>query len=299
MNFLVTGATGFIGSKLATQLIARGDAVHYFARKQNPKLPAACIFHPWQIETEPDFHGMPNLDAVIHLVGETVNQRWTEEAKKRIYASRVQSTRNLVKGLAGLQNKLPVLVNASAIGYYGDRGDEVLTEDKPPGHDFLAKVCIDWEREAGHGTEFGMRVVPIRFAAVLGRESGAFPLMKRPAQLGLGARFGDGNQWMSWIHIQDLVDMILFAVSNEQIGGVMNGASPEPVTNRAFTKALGDALHRPAFLAVPKFVLKAALGEMSSFLVSSLRVVPARAEHAGFSFQFATLAAALRDLVRS
>jgi uncharacterized protein len=298
VNFLISGATGFVGSRLAQHLIARGDLLHYLARKPSDKLPPTAVFHHGDIQTPPGLTGLPVIDAAVHLVGEPVNQRWTEQTKRRIHSSRVDGTRNLVKALATLDPKPAVFVSASAIGYYGDRGDETLTEDKGPGDNFLAKVCVDWEREAQVAAEFGIRTVRIRIAAVLGPEAGAFPLMKRPASLGLGAAFGNGRQWMSWIHVEDLVRLIVFAVENPMLVGPVNGASPEPVTNAAFTKALGHALHRPAFLSVPKFALRLMLGEMVEFLFDSLRVIPAAAMQAGFEFRFGRLTTALEDLVR-
>jgi uncharacterized protein (TIGR01777 family) len=236
------------------------------------------------------------MDAIIHLTGEPVAQRWTAEARKRIYESRVTSTRNLVSALGKLRHRPEVLVSASAVGYYGNRGDELLTEESAPGDNYLAKVCVAWEAAAVEARAFGVRVTPVRIATVLGREGGAFPQMAKPAQLGLGATFGDGRQWMSWIHVQDLVDLLLFTARTTALTRVVNGASPEPVTNAAFTRELGQALHRPAFLSVPRFVLRAALGEMSSFLFDSLRVIPQAAQQAGFQFRLGGLERALAEV---
>jgi uncharacterized protein (TIGR01777 family) len=211
----------------------------------------------------------------------------------------VEGTRNLVSALGKLRHKPEVLITASAVGYYGDRGSEILTEDSAPGANFLAKVCVRWEAEALKAREHGIRVVPVRFATVLGREGGAFPLMEKPTRFGLGAKFGNGNQWMSWIHVKDLVNLLLFAASQPSVKSALNGSSREPVTNGVFTHALARALHRPAFLSVPRFVLDVALGEASSFLFDSLRVIPAAVEVTGFQYQYGALAAALADLVKS
>jgi uncharacterized protein (TIGR01777 family) len=278
--------------------VANGDSVHYLARRRNPKFDSQVSFHCWDTREEAPLKSVPRLDAIIHLTGEPVAQRWTDEVKKRIYSSRIEGTRNLVSALAKLRHRPEVLVSASAVGYYGNRRDEILTEQSQPGASFLAKVCVDWEAEAVKARLLGLRVVPVRIATVLGPDGGAFPLMARPARFGLGAKFGNGNQWMSWIHVQDLVSLFLFAATHTGVTGTMNGTSPEPITNAGFTKALGEALHRPAFLSVPKFVLRAALGEMSQFLFDSLRVIPKSVEHTAFAYRYPDLRNALADLAR-
>ena len=299
MTYLITGATGFIGSKLVRRLVDNGDAVNYLARRRSAKFDSQVSFHVWDTtKEEAPLKSVPHVDAIIHLAGEPVAQRWTDEAKKRILSSRVDGTRNLVSALAHVRQKPEVLVMASAVGYYGDRGEEILTEDSGPGKDFLADVCVKWEAEGVKAREFGVRVVPIRFGTVLGKDGGAFPLMAKPARLGLGANFGDGQQWMSWIHVEDLLSLILFAAKEQSVTGVLNGTSPQPVRNAIFTKTLGEALHRPTFLSAPKFALRAILGEMSEFLFDSLRVTPAAAQKAGFEYRFGGLRAALTDLVR-
>jgi len=298
MTYLITGATGFIGSKLVRLLAANGDAVNYLARRRSSKFDSQVSFHVWDTQEEAPLNSVPRVDAIIHLSGEPVAQRWTEEAKKRIYNSRVEGTRNLVSALGKLRHKPEVLVMASAVGYYGDRGEEILTEDSVAGSNFLAKVCVDWEAEGIKARDFGVRVVPVRFATVLGKDGGAFPLMAKPTRFGLGARFGDGQQWMSWIHVEDLIDLLLFAAKQPAIAGVLNGASPQPVRNAVFTRTLAEALHRPAFLSAPKFALRALLGEMAEFLFDSLRVVPKAVEQAGFEYRHGSLRAALAELVK-
>lgn len=295
MTYLVTGATGFIGSKLVEQLLARGDAVYYLARRRSAKLPTQASFHPWDTSTIPELNALSRIDAILHLAGEPVAQRWSAEVKKRIYDSRVLGTRNLVTAIAGLRRKPSVLVSASAIGYYGDRGSEMLTESEAPGTNFLANVCKDWELEASQARELGLRVVPVRISTVLGREGGALKAMLPPFRLGLGGKFGSGEQWMSWIHLEDLVRLFLFAADDATIAVPMNGTSPQPVTNAQFTKELARVLHRPAFLPVPRFAMKLLLGEMAEFLFTSLRVIPESAERAGFAFKYRELDTALKS----
>jgi uncharacterized protein len=298
MTFLITGATGFIGKKLANLLLARGDAVNYLGRARSPQLDSRVAYHPWNnVKELPPLNSVPRLDAVVHLAGEPIAQRWTSAAKKRIYSSRVEGTRQLVTAIGNLRYKPKVLVSASAIGYYGDRGDETLIERSAWGNGFLTEVCRDWEREALRAREFGLRVVTPRFAMVLGREGGALPKMLTPFRLGLGGKLGDGRQWMSWIHIDDLLRLLLFAVENPAATGALNASSPRPVTNAEFTRTLSATLRRPAVLAVPKMALKLALGEMASVLFDSLRVLPQATERAGFRFEQPKLAGALSSLL--
>jgi hypothetical protein len=298
MTFLITGATGFIGKKLAHRLLVRGDAVNYLGRERNSQLDSRVAYHPWSnLKELPPLNTMPRLDAIVHLAGEPIAQRWTQAAKKRIYTSRVEGTRQLVTAIGRLRHKPAVLVSASAIGYYGDRGDETLIERSAWGNGFLTDVCRDWEREALRAREFGLRVVTPRFATVLGREGGALPKMLPPFRLGLGGKLGDGRQWISWIHIDDLLRLVLFAVENRAVHGALNASSPKPVTNAEFTRTLATALQRPAILPVPKIVLKLALGELAGLLLGSLRVLPQATEQAGFRFERPKLAGALVSLL--
>jgi uncharacterized protein len=299
MNYLVTGASGFIGQHLTQALLDRGDSVHYLARRKSNRIDQRAIFHAWQTESQPVLEEVPLFHAVIHLAGEPVSQRWNTEVKRKIFDSRVDGTRHLVSALGKRSQPPAVLVSASAIGYYGNRGDEALTEDSAPGSDFLAEVCIAWEREAARAREFGMRVVPIRISVVLGREGGALPKMLTPFRLGLGGRLGSGRQWMSWIHAGDLVRLILFAIENETVIDVLNGSSPDPVTNLEFTRALAKAVHRPALFPVPPAALRLALGEMAGAVLGSQKVLPQAAQRYGFAFRFPVLADALQELLRS
>lgn len=297
MTYLVTGATGFIGSKLVEQLLARGDAVYYLARRRSTKLPTQASFHPWDTSKIPELKALSRIDAIFHLAGEPVAQRWSADVKRRIYDSRVLGTRNLVTAIAGLRHRPSVLVSASAIGYYGNRGNDMLTESQAPGSGFLASVCKEWEREASKARELGLRVVPVRISMVLGHGGGALKAMLPAFRLGLGGKFGSGEQWTSWIHLEDLMRLFLLAADNATITNALNGSSPRPVTNAQFTNALAHALHRPAFLPVPRFAMKLLLGEMADFLFTSARVIPEAADRAGFTFKYPELDTALKSIL--
>jgi len=276
MIIAVTGSSGFIGRRLTQRLRTEGHTVREISLRRGPVIVPVC-------------------HAVVHLAGEPVAQRWTRSARNRILKSRVEGTKFLVKALS--EHPPPVLISASAIGYYGSRGDEILTETSKPGGDFLAQVVIGWEREARSAEQFGVRVVPLRFGAVLGRGGGALKKILLPFRLGLGGRLGSGQQWMSWIHLDDLIALIGFAIESEQCKGVMNAVAPHPVTNDEFTHDLARALHRPAVFPVPEFGLKLLYGEMSQIILGSQRVIPEAALQAGFQFRFAELGPALRQIV--
>jgi uncharacterized protein (TIGR01777 family) len=296
MTYLITGATGFIGGRLTGSLLSGGHSVNYLGRRRSGQLDARAAYHCWGDETSL-LESVPRVDAIVHLMGEPVSQRWTPEVKRRIHESRVVGTRQLVSAIRLLKHRPSVLVSASAVGFYGDRGDEVLGEGSEIGAGFLADLCHDWEAEAVRAEELGLRVVRVRIGVVLGREGGALSKMLLPFRLGLGGRLGDGRQWIPWIHVDDLIRMIVFAAESESIRGPLNGSSPNPVTNAEFTRVLASALRRPAFLPMPKFALQLALGEMADFLFSSLRVLPRASEEAGFTFHYPRLDAALRALL--
>ena len=297
MNCLVTGASGFIGTSLVELLLSQGHSVDYLARRQTKQLDGKADFHHWETDEKPALRDMPPFDAVIHLAGEPVAQRWNGEVKRKIVDSRVDGTRNLVLALAESSKRPSVLVSASAIGYYGGRGDEWLTEQSGPGHGFLAGVCVAWEREAVQAREYGIRVVPIRIATVLGTNGGALPKMVAPFRLGLGGKFGNGRQWISWIHVTDLVRLIGFTLENKEMTDAVNGSSPNPVTNLEFSRTLSRKLHRPSLFSVPRFALKFGLGEMGDVLLESQRVSPDAAVKHGFRFKFPQLSDALTDLL--
>ncbi|HXR09359.1 MAG TPA: TIGR01777 family oxidoreductase, partial [Candidatus Acidoferrales bacterium] len=245
---------------------------------------------------EPPAESLNTMDAVIHLAGEPVAQRWNGEVKRRILDSRVLGTRRLVDAIARVRHTPKVLVCASAIGYYGDRGDEVLTESSTPGSGFLADVCRGWESEADRAAQFGLRVVKLRIGFVLGKGGGALARMIPALRAFVGGRLGSGKQWMPWIHVHDVAEMFVHAVEND-ISGVWNATSPTPVTNADFTRGMGNALHRPAVFPVPPFALKLAFGELGQHMLDSSRVIPDAALKAGFPFRFPELAPALRDLL--
>lgn len=281
MNVAITGASGLIGTRLKHRLSEAGNTVQPVSRSAGDSELAGIL---------------GAADAVVHLAGEPVAQRWTESAKKRIYDSRVDGTRALVEALSKQSPRPRVLVSASAIGYYGSRGDQVLTETSSPGSDFLANVVIAWEQAAQSADILGIRVVQMRFGMVLGR-GGALAKLLPPFRYGVGGRLGSGRQWMSWIHIEDAVNLILFALTYPAVHGPVNATAPHPVTNDEFTNRLAMALHRPTLFPVPAFALKLALGEMSGVLLASQRVIPAVAKSAGFRFQFPDLSKALENLL--
>jgi uncharacterized protein (TIGR01777 family) len=244
----------------------------------------------------PPAESLAGVDAVVHLAGEPVAQRWTAAARGRIRRSRVEGTRNLMEGLAKLLRPPRVVVCASAVGYYGSRGDEVLSEASLPGEGFLPEVCVAWEREAEAAGFFGARVVRLRIGVVLARGGGALARMLPPFRLGIGGRLSTGRQWMSWIHLDDLVGLIRFALENDSLRGAVNAVAPAPATNAEFTRALAAAVHRPAIFPVPAPALRLLFGEMAQVMLSSQRAAPFAAQAAGFEFRHADLRAALRDV---
>lgn len=292
MRVAVTGATGRIGRHLAARLRERGDEVTALSRD-----PAAGV--RWDATAEPaPAAALAGRDAVVHLAGEDVAQRWSAEAKRRIRASREVGTRNLVAGLRALPAaECPgVLVSGSASGYYGSRGDEEVTERDGPGEGFLADVCVAWEREAQAAESLSptLRVVRIRTGIVLDRDGGALAKMLPPFRLGVGGPVAGGRQWMPWIHRDDEVGILLTALDDDRWSGPVNACAPSPVTNRAFSRALGRALGRPAVAPVPGAAIRALYGEMASIVTTGVRMVPARAQELGYAFAHPGLDAALR-----
>lgn len=300
MKVLVTGGSGFVGTALCASLVTAGHEVTVLTRgdKGAGRLPAgveACVGDPtapgpWQ-------EVAAGHDAFVNLAGAGIFSRWTPEHKKLIRSSRVDSTRNLVDAMARRRSgQGAVLVSASAVGYYGPRGGEELSEEAPPGEDFLAGVCKQWEAEAQAAARLGARVVCARFGIVLGGGGGALGQMLPLFRLGLGGPLGSGRQCFSWIHVADLVTALLFCLENE-MSGAANCCAPSPVTNREFTRTLGRVLRRPAFLPAPGFAVRLAMGEMGSVVLTGQRVIPQALMRAGFSFQFPELEGALRDLL--
>ncbi len=297
MRALVTGASGFIGKHLLQRLsepVVVSRSAHRVAGPEGIRvqqwdpmsgpLPAECL---------------RDVDAIFHLAGEPVaSGRWTAKKKARIRDSRRVGTANLVRGLAAAEVRPRVLVCASAVGYYGDRRDEILDESSAPGNDFLAEVCRLWESAAAEANRFGVRVVSVRTGVVLGRDGGALAKMLLPFRLGLGGRLGGGRQWMPWVHINDLVGLLLHAATHDAVEGPMNGTAPHPVTNREFTRLLAATLRRPALFPMPGAALKLAVGEFAEVLLASQRVVPQVALRTGYAFQYPDLKPALEEILR-
>ena len=297
MHVLVTGATGLVGPRVVSALLARGDTVTVLSR--NPDSARARLGDVralgWSPPTVPP-EALQGVDGVIHLAGEPVPGRWTDEKKRRIHDSREQGTKALVDAIAAADPKPAVLVSASAIGWYGDRGDEVLTEDSTPGDDFLATVCKAWEEAAAAVEEHSVRRVSLRIGLVLDPAGGALGEMLPMAKLGLAGPLGGGRQWWSWIHRDDLVAMLLAALDGDW-AGAYNATAPNPVSQGAFAKAVGATLGRPAFLPAPAFALKIALGGFSTEILTSKKILPKRAQEAGFAFAYEDLEPALKDLL--
>jgi hypothetical protein len=302
MRIVVTGATGFVGRPLVRRLLEAGHVVTAWARdpeRARRLLPARCAVVRWDAGGDVDPTALREIDAVVHLAGAGVAEgRWTARRRHAIRESRVAGSRALVRALGALPpGSRPVtLVAASAIGYYGDRGDEVLSERAGGGTGFLAEVCRDWEAEICAAGALGVRTAVLRIGIVLGRGGGALGRMLLPFRLGVGGRLGGGRQWMSWIHLDDLVALLLVAFEEPAAAGPVNAVAPGAVTNAAFTAALARALGRPAVLPVPAVVLRFALGEMSSVLLASQRVAPDAATALGFVARHPDLPGALADL---
>jgi uncharacterized protein len=295
---LLSGASGMVGGALRQALIAQGVPVRQLVR--GPTRAAGQI--AWNPATVPAVRDAAKLEgcaAAIHLSGASVaGRRWTESYRREMTASRVDTTHALSETLAGLKRKPQVLVVASAVGIYGDRGDELLDESSQPGAGFLAELCRSWEAAAVPAVEAGIRVVHARLGVVLGR-GGALAKMLPAFRLGLGGPLGNGRQWMSWVSLEDAIAALLFALATPALTGAMNVTSPEPLTNAAFTRALGKALHRPALLPAPALALRLAFGQMADeTLLASQRVVPSRLIAAGFQFKHAAIDEALRASVR-
>jgi uncharacterized protein len=296
MDITVTGATGLIGRRLVAALTDRGDRVTVLSRDAGRARAAlgveAVAWDP--VAGQAPCAALDGRDAVLHLAGAPVAQRWTARAKDDIVRSRVLGTRNLVAGLLEAGPRPAALIAASAVGYYGDRGDAVLGEDAPPGDDFLARACVGWEAEADAAAALGVRVARLRTGVVLDRSGGALETMLPPFRAGLGGPVGGGEQYLPWIHADDVVGMYLAALDGDW-RGPYNASAPDPVTNRAFAKALGRALRRPAVLPVPALALRLRYGEMSTIVTAGQRAVPRRALQAGHAFRHPGLDAALAD----
>jgi hypothetical protein len=297
MNVTITGASGFIGRRLMKTLLEGKHSVHVLSRHAGTNLPPGVRLSVWNATGDgPPEEALQEADAIVHLAGEPIAQRWTPEVKERIRASRVDGTRRLVEALSTVSRRPAVLVCGSATGIYGSRGDEILTESSAPGSDFLAAICKEWEKQAELAESLGMRVVTVRTGIVLGTGGGALARMLPPFRRFVGGKLGSGRQWMSWIHLDDLVGLIRFVLENP-LSGPVNGTAPNPVTNADFTRSLAAALRRPAIFPVPGLALKLLFGEMAQVLLGSQRVLPRAAQAAGFRFHYPELSRALKQLL--
>ncbi len=302
MRVLVTGATGLIGSALCDALLSRGDEVVGLTRdpdKARPKNPTVH-WYAWQATAErPPTEALTGVDGVVNLIGEEINQRLTDQAKVRIRESRLVSTRNLLQGIQAAPSKPQVFIGQSAIGYYGDRGAKILDEESPPGDGFTADIPIDWETAERKAEGIVTRVVIFRTGLVISKRGGLLKQLLLPFKLGVGGPIAGGEQFMSWIHIDDEVGLLLWALDNDQVSGIVNATAPNPVTNRELSKALGRALHRPAFMPIPKFAVSALRGgELADAVAGGARVLPRRALDLGYEFRHPELDEALRSALR-
>jgi uncharacterized protein (TIGR01777 family) len=295
----IAGATGLIGRRLVGELKDGGWEVTVLSRdpaRARSVLGEDVEAHSWEMLSAPaPAAALEGRDAVVNLAGEPVSQRWSETAKQAIRASRVTGTENLIAGLRALERRPRALLAASAVGYYGARGSEPLDEEAPPGRDFLAEVCVEWERAAEQASALGMRVALIRTGVVLDGEGGALEKMLPPFRLGVGGPIAGGRQFLPWIHVEDVVGIYRAALEDERWSGAVNATAPAPVTNRDFSHALGRALHRPAALPVPGFALQALYGEMAQIITGGARVVPAKPLMLAYAFRHAELDEALRS----
>jgi uncharacterized protein (TIGR01777 family) len=305
MRIFVTGGTGLVGTRLIKHLLDRGDQVILLSRRADvvrEKFSGCGI-----VQGDPTTPGtwqaaVDGCDAVVNLAGRNVfDKRWNAAFKQELVESRVKSTQNVVEALRRKAQRADgapkVLVNASAIGWYGPHGDEELAEESPPGNDFLAELCVQWEKAAHAVETAGVRCVIVRVGVVLDKEGGALAKLLLPFKLGAGGPVGSGRQWMSWIHHDDLVGLFLLGLDNAAARGPLNGTAPEPVTNREFGKALGAALHRPSFMPTPAFALRLVLGEVADVITAGQRVLPKRPLGLGYSYKFPTVDAALKNIV--
>jgi hypothetical protein len=297
MKILIGGSHGLVGTALIKTLEADGHEIFRLVRHY----PGAET----EIEWSPDRYSIQlarieGFDAVVNLAGESIAEgRWTEEKKRRIRESRVKGTKLLGDALANLSSPPKTFICASAVGYYGSRGDELLTEASTPGNDFLAEVCVEWEKATALASEKGIRVLNTRFGVILDAHGGALAKMLPPFRMGIGGRIGSGKQWMSWIALDDVVAALKFALTNEGLSGPVNFVAPNPVTNAEFTKTLGKALSRPTLFPIPAFGVRLIFGEMAdALLLSSQRVAPERLKEAGYQFQYQQLEAALRHVLQ-
>jgi uncharacterized protein len=303
LKLVIAGGTGFIGSALCSKLIGQGHSLTLLTRSTPaPTNSSNKKWITWNPETGGAWEAtvgesLVGADGVINLAGEPIAaKRWTAAQKEKIRSSRINATRVLVNAMGKARQQPKFLLNASAVGYYGPRGDEMVAEKDRPGNDFLARVCVDWEEEAKKAEQHGLRVLRLRTGIVLGKGGGALAKMIPPFKLFVGGPLGTGGQWMPWIHLEDEVGLMLFLLENQNAQGAFNAAAPNPVTMSEFCKTLGHVLRRPSWAPVPAFALRLLLGEMAEILLTGQRVVPANTQKIGYSFKYPTLLTALESL---
>jgi len=302
-RIVITGATGLIGKKLAKSLVDRKDEVIIFTRdisKAKSIFPRVKEFVEWDYHKPEEWKSkLENSDAVVHLAGINLfAKRWSNEFKKSVIKSRETSTRNLVEAVKSCNKKPEVFISASGVGYYGDCGDNILTEDFPNGKDFLAEVCKIWESESAKVESANVRSVQVRTGLVLSPEDGALKQMLPPFRLFVGGPLGNGKQWSSWLHIDDIVGIYLNAIDNKKLSGAVNAASPNPVRMKEFAKILGKVINRPSLFPVPKFMLRLVVGQAAEVVIASQRIKSKKILESGYKFKFETLEVALMDLLR-
>ena len=297
MKIAISGASGFVGTSLTRALRVHGDDVRPIVRAGDKQQAGDIHWDPTSAFV--DMAALEGTDAVLHLSGAGIaDKRWSDERKRVLRSSRIDTTRVLVDAISRLQQKPKVFVCASAIGIYGDRDDEILTETSPHGPDFLSLLARDWEAEATRASHAGIRTVMLRFGIILDAHGGALPVMMRPFHFGVGGKLGSGKQWMSWIALEDVVEIIRAAIAKPELNGPMNVVSPNPVRNEEFTRILAHAMHRPALLPALAFALRLALGEMAdALLLSSQRVQPSRLDSIGYTFRFSDLDTCIKTIL--
>lgn len=297
MNILITGGTGFIAEELRDLLLKQGHFLTIITRSPE-KYESESAQNQQFISWDDDLvSAMEETDVVINLVGKNLATIWTEEAKKEIYSSRVDTTNQIVDAVRKAESRPELMISASGVSYYGDRGDDILDEDEPAGNGFLPRLCVAWEEAARQVEELGVRLVIFRNGVVLEKGGGALQVMLPVFKLGLGGSIGSGRQYFPWIHRHDACRAMDFAITNKELEGACNLTSPNPVTMNELAGTMGEVLHRPAFFRVPEFAVKALLGEMSDSILDSLRAQPKKLQKAGFEFRFAYLEEALGDIV--
>ncbi|MCZ7608951.1 MAG: TIGR01777 family oxidoreductase [Ignavibacterium sp.] len=302
-KIIITGATGLIGQQLTIKLTDMGYKITIFTRNPDnaqKKLPNVHKVVKWEYDYVDEWlHELESVDAVIHLAGANIStKRWNKEYKKLLYDSRIISTKKLIEAIKTVERKPKVFITASAIGYYGNRSDEILTEESEAGKDFLANLCNDWEKEAKNVEQFGVRSVQIRTGLALSRNEGALKQMLPVFKYFIGGPLGNGKQWYSWLHIEDIINVYIKVLESEILSGPINAVSPNPVTMKKFAKILGEVLHRPSLFSVPKIILLLVIGQVAEVVTSSQRVVPEKLLNSSFKFKFEKLEDALRDILK-